>query len=224
MPSVYISVVEQILSFLVMFYDLIRSFIVTIVQYMGISPSLQYEVSALISTLFLFLSLMAVWIAVQKVRGKREGKKAERIVEQHPYIDFPLPALEIEEGRLEDTLNSITELRAEGKISEEDFLNLKEYYGGLLSEVRDRINDLREEWEIAELKRKAGVIAPVEGPVIPSAPSEAVSKPPVAPPSVEYVQPLPTQERRVEVIETSPLIEEMIRSIDSIVKEFKKEK
>ncbi|MHA1506155.1 MAG: hypothetical protein ACTSR0_03070 [Candidatus Asgardarchaeia archaeon] len=224
MPSVYISVVDQILNFLVIVYDLIRSFIVTIVQYIGVSPSLQYEVSVLISTILLFSSLTVVWIVIQKIRGRGRGKRVGRVVEQHPYIEFPLPALEIEEGRLEDTLNSITELRAEGKISEEDFLNLKEYYGGLLSEVRDRINDLREEWEITELKRKAGVITPVEKPVVPPAPPEVVPKPSVAPPGVEYIQPLPTQERRAEVIETSPLIEEMIRSIDSIVKEFKKEK
>ena len=135
MPLVYISVVEQMLNFFVMVYDLIRSFIVTIVRYIGISPSLQYEVSALVSTLFLFLSLMAVWIVVQKVRGKRKGKKVERTLEQHPYMEFPLPALEIEEGRLEDTLNSITELRAEGKISEEEYFQMCAYKTGTLARM-----------------------------------------------------------------------------------------
>lgn len=105
----------------------------------------------------------------------------------------------------------------------EEFTKLKSYYEKRLKLIMKRLEKTREKKELEAIKKAAA---------LGTTPEEVMGKTELPQPTAQVPTPTPTptsaqiptpKKEFPAVIESSPLIEEMIKSIDTIVKEFKKE-
>ena len=101
----------------------------------------------------------------------------------------------------------------------DEFTKLKTYYEKRLKLIMKRLEKIREKKELESIKKAVA---------LGTTPEEITSKSETPQPTPQLPTPttqqIPTPKKEFpDVIESSPLIEEMIKSIDTIVKEFKKE-
>ena len=108
-------------------------------------------------------------------------------------------------------------------LKSEEFTKLKSYYEKRLKLIMKQLEKVREKKELEAIKKAAS---------LGTTPEEVAGKTELPQPTTQVPTPtltttseqIPTPKKEFpDVIESSPLIEEMIKSIDTIVKEFKKE-
>ncbi|MGQ4914866.1 MAG: hypothetical protein ACP6IU_08970 [Candidatus Asgardarchaeia archaeon] len=221
-PLSMASELDTLINLINEYYQLGSKFVLDTLNSLNLGDQFLVNILAnMIGAIVFAIFAGAAWFVGQKVASRRSTLVAQTVtipkVTKEP-IDIESSSrgvLLVERAAIESGIKSLTEFKSTGEISDEEYTRLMGYYEDKLKKIDKRLKKIEEELELEKLKREAEEIAAPSLPGVPSKPTV---------PSVEPSKPTPSTAAPAfpDVIESSPLIEEMIKSIDVIVKEFKK--
>lgn len=216
------SELDMIINLINEYYRLMANYLMDLLNGLGLDPFLTNLIANMIGALFFAVVAGGAWAIGKKMAARSAVatptvKIPSRMKEPIDLATSSRGALLVERAGIETAIKRLTEFKTTGEIPNKEYTRLMSYYEDKLSKIDARLKKIEEKLELEKLKKEAEQITTPTVPSVPSVPAKTTETRPVPPTT-------PTKEPATfpELIESSPLIEEMIKSIDVIVKEFKK--